>query len=232
MRGLALQILDFEKILRWEDFEVMNRDYFALRLLLARYYGHKSMTLQELHKGAWIDESVGASRVLLDMESIGGVGELSARYPQSKQDLELGLVLRNADGAACDLVTALTLEGESSNRLLIFHECKHTRKGNLFVNAADVKTALNKIESALGESGKENQPFALVFISNRPFKSATDNPLTLELERANLTNAVVIVRENCIHFVGPSFAPRFMGYLEPWEGAASEDGDDYLEQEA
>lgn len=221
MRGLALQVLGYEKNLRWEAFEAINRDYFALRLLLARHYGHKSMTLEELHQGAWIEESIGAFRVLSDMESIGRVGELSGRYPQSKQDLELGVTYRNADGAACDLVTALGLEGKPCDTLLMLHECKHTRKGNVFVNAADVKVALKKVERALAESGRADQPFALVFISNRQFARVKDSGWGYELERANLTNAVVIVRENCVDYFGPSLAPRFMGYLESWEEVTS-----------
>ena len=224
--GLALQVLDFEKNLIWQAFEEFNQNYFALRMAVARHYGHNSMTVQELHEGAWVEESVGASRVLLGLESIGVVGKLSSRYPQSKQDLELGVVYRNADGAACDLVTALTLEGESSNRHLIFHECKHTRKpvgGSAMVaNVVDIEGALQKVASALAESGNEKQAHALVFISNRPFRRiARAYPWTLELEKANLTNAVVIVRENCVDYFGPSLAPRFMGYLEPWEGVAS-----------
>ena len=221
---LALRVLSFESTMGWENFEVLNQDYFALRMALACHYGYQSMTLQELYEGAWVEESTGLARVLVDTEAIGTVGKLSTRYPQNKQDLELGVTYRNADGAACDLVTALALEGGPSNRLLIFHECKHTRKGNLFVRASDVKGALSKVESALAESGKENQPFAVVFISNRPFARVKDSPLALELERANLTNVVVIVRENCVDYFGPSFAPRFMGYLEPYEGMPSEGG--------
>ena len=226
--SLVLKVLSFESSMGWENFEVLNQDYFALRMALACHYGYQSMTLQELYEGAWVGKAAGLARVRLDTEAIGTVGKLSTRYPQSKQDLELGVVYRNADGAACDLVTPLSLEGEPSNKLLIFHECRHTRKpvgeSGMVANAVDVKVALNKVESALTESGKENERYALVFTSNRPFKSAADSPLALELERANLTNAVVIVRENCIDYVGPSFAPRFMGYLEPLEGVASEGG--------
>jgi hypothetical protein len=99
----------------------------------------------------------------------------------------------------------------------------------MVANAVVVEEALTKVESALAESGKEHQPYVLVFISNRPLARAKDDsPLALELERAKLTNAVVIVRENCVDYVGPSFAPRFMGYLdEPWEGMASESGNRY-----
>jgi len=98
----------------------------------------------------------------------------------------------------------------------------------MVANAVDVEEAVTKVESALAESGKENQPYALVFISNRPLARVKDSPLALDLERAKLTNAVVIVRENCVDYVGPSFAPRFMGYLdEPWEGMASEGGNRY-----
>ena len=226
---LALKVLSFESSVGWENFEVLNQDYFALRMALACHYRHKSMTLQELYEGAWIGESASLARVRLDTKAIGTVGKLSTRYPQSEEDLEVGVVYKNANGAACDLVTALTLEGEPSNnkQLLMFHECKHTRiplgESGTVANAVDVEEALTKVESALAKSGKENQPYALVFISNRPFKSAGDSPLALELEsRAKLTNAVVIVRDNCIDYVGPSFAPRFLGYLEPWEGVESE----------
>ena len=226
---LALKVLSFESSVGWENFEVLNQDYFALRMALARHYGYQSMTLQGLHEGAWIEESAGHARVRLDTEAIGTVGKLSTRYPQSNQDLELGVVYRNADEAACDLVTPLTLEGEPSNKLLIFHECRHTRKpvgeNGVDTSAVDVEEALKKVKNALTESGKENQRYALVFISNRPLKSATDSPLAIELERAKLTNAVVVVRDNCVDYVGPSFAPRF---LRPWEG---EGGSEYLEQE-
>lgn len=230
---LALKVLSFESSVGWENFEVLNQDYFALRMALACHYGYQSMVLQELYKGAWVGKAVGLARVRLDTEAIGTVGKLSTRYPQSKQDLEVGVVYRNADGAACDLVTPLTLEEEPSNKVLIFHECRHTRqplgKSGIVATAVDVEEALQKVESALAESGKENQRHALVFSSNRPLKSATDYsatdyPFTLELERANLTNAVVIVRENCVDYFGPSLAPRFMGYLEPGEGVASEGG--------
>ena len=225
---LALKVLSFESSVGWENFEVLNQDYFAVRMALACHYGYQSMTFQELYEGAWVGKAVGLARVRLDTEAIGTVGKLSTRYPKSKQDLEVGVVYRNADGAACDLVTPLTLEEEPSNKLLIFHECRHTRKplgeSGIVATAVDVEEALQKVGSALAESGKENQRHALVFSSNRPLKSATDYPLTLELERANLTNAVVIVRENCVDYFGPSLAPRFMGYMEPGEGLASEGG--------
>lgn len=230
--GLALQVLDFERNVGWQAFEEFNRDYFALRLALARYHEFKSMTIRELHKGAWVGENAGLARVLLDTESIGTVDKLSTRYPQSKQDVDVGVVYRNADGAAFDLVTALTLEGERDNTLLILHECKHTRKpvgeNKRVVSALDVEAALEKAEHALHESGEEKRRYALIFITNRLFKSAKGYPMASELERANLTNSVVIGRENCIDYFGPSLARRFMGYSDPWEG---EGGNEYLEPE-
>ena len=64
---LALRVLDFERSLRLEAFEDFNQNYFALRMALADHYEHKSMSLRELHEGAWVGENVGLIRVFLDM---------------------------------------------------------------------------------------------------------------------------------------------------------------------
>ena len=216
---LALEVLAFKSKLRWQAFEEFNREYFALRMALARHYGYKSMSVQELHEGAWVEKSVGTMRVVFDMKHIGAVDTLSSRYPQSAEELETGIVYRNANGAACDLVTVLTLEGSGSRRLLMLHECKHTRKPvgdtDTTVNAQDVQVALNKIRSALPEVGENIPVNVVVFISNRAFKGGeTTSSLAKELDNANLKKTVVIVRDNCLEYFGPSLARRFMGYFE------------------
>ena len=188
-------------------------------MALARHYGNKSMSLQDLHKGAWVGESVGPLRVVLDVETIGTVNTLSSRYPQSDQELETGVVYKNADGAACDLVTALALEWPGSKRLLMLHECKHTRnpvgEADTKVSIIDVQAALEKVGSVLAEAGEGTPPYAVVFTSNRVFKREMKNSLATELGRANLHKAVVVVRENCVEYFGPSLAPRFLGFFDP-----------------
>ena len=114
------------------------------------------------------------------------------------------------------LPTALTLEEPSDKRLLLLHECRHTRKvqgeGDAVVNTKDVQAALKKVRSAFARAGEETPLFAIVFVSNRVFKNATSKSLATDLERANLNSAIVIVRENCVDYYVPSLAPRFMGY--------------------
>ena len=66
------------------------------------------------------------------------------------------------------------------------------------------------------EGGKKTSQHVLVFVSNRAFKNMDANTsFAMELEHAELSNTVVVLRDNCIDYFGPSLARRFMGYVEP-----------------
>lgn len=223
---LALRVLEYDKRLGPDGFECFNQDYLALRLALEKYFGAKAVDLGDLFTGAWVGDDAGRVRVALYGESLGSTFPLAQRYPSTHQDLELGPVYRNAPGAPFDLVCILPIE-EGGDAVMIAYECRHTRRlasKAVKVDVAEISAAVAKVEKACS---RDMRPLVLVYTSNRSLSSEVNilsQGMLLEALQAGgpLSHAIVIVRQNCMDYFGPSLAMRFMGYIEPWDVSRSE----------
>lgn len=208
----------YDKRLGDEVFECFNQDFIALRLALERHLGGNVTNLSDLYKGAWVGDGAGSIAVSIGDGAVGTTSTLAERFPSSRQDLEVGKVYRNAGGAPYDLVCLLPqVEG---GRLLLAYECKHTRRlpssKGVNVSLSDINLAMAKVREA---GGGDMPPAVLIFISNRPFsdkfKRSDTNELPAALEMGgSLSDAIIVVWQNCVEYFGPSLARRFMGYVE------------------
>ena len=221
LSGLALQVLDYEKrLLGGEVFEYFNRDFIALRLALEKHFGANVTSLSDLYKGAWVGDGARNTMVVVDCDAVGTTSTLPNRFPSTRQDLQIGKVYKNAQGAPYDLVCLLP-QAEGGT-LVVAYECKHTRMPSSegpTVNVTMINEAMTKV---LGAGGGNTSPVVLVFISNRLYsdkdKASTTDDLSAALQvGGSLSHAIIVVRQNCVEYFGPSLARRFKVCVEPEE---------------
>lgn len=213
LNRLALRVLDYEKELDGKVFERFNQDFFALRLGLENHFGPQLTSLSDLYKGAWVGEEAGSIGVMLACGSVGTTSRLVKRFPSSRQDLELGTVYRNAAGAPYDLVCRLQLA--EGGRVTVAYECRHVARlpsQGKKIGLGELTTAMAKTQGA----GGGDEELVLVFISNRVVDGSVVEQLAAALGvGGSLSHAIIVARDNCIDYFGPSLARRFMGYEEP-----------------
>lgn len=223
--SLALSILEFKDKLHWTLFEDFNRDYQALRIALAGRK-RKFISMAHLHKGAWIGEEIGAQVLSITKTSLARVGNCKSVFPisgkrmsENLEKTQVGVVYKNAPNAPFDIY--LTMRLATVNQTLItFYECRHSireQKQAEKVRATEIQEAVSKAASLAN-----GIPFAMAFISNRPFMTKSNSnsiiipndSLPAELaEAGTFSNAIIVVKQNCIDYVGPSLWPRFVGYM-------------------
>ena len=81
------------------------------------------------------------------------------------------------------------------------------------VRLSDINEAMAKVQ---GTGGSDTSPAVLVFISNRDVEGPILDELPAALHMGgSLSHAIIVVRQNCVDYFGPSLARRFMGYGEP-----------------
>jgi hypothetical protein len=213
----ALLVLGYDDIM-WQKFEDFNRDYFALRLALARHKGkHESISLSELLKGARVGQPVAEHRVLLEasLSRLGTVSILSKRYP-SDEALVRGIVYHNAGGAPFDLVTILGMAPEDGDGscLTVLHECKHTAGpyGARRLDAKLVRSVLKEAQVNHGDASSSHHKYAVVVMSNCPVAEGSAEQVA---KMCASTPLVLVTRDHAIDYFGPTLASRFLGYAEP-----------------
>lgn len=212
---LALRVLDYEKELDGKVFERFNQDFFALRLALESHLGPNVTSLSDLYKGAWVGGEAGSMSVMLGCGAVGTTSRLVKRFPSTRQDLQSGRVYRNAAGAPYDLVCLL--QRAEGGTVIVAYECRHVArlpsKGEK-IDLGELNTAMAKARGA-GDEESVPMPVVLVFISNRVVDGSVMDELPAALRTGgSLSHAIIVARENCVDYFGPSLARRFMGYEE------------------
>jgi hypothetical protein len=151
----------------WQNWELFNRDYIALRLACHSYLGKTQITLDEFFKGAKMSVHDNMARMKIEIPTKMTVGEVEARYPTTEQPrIPVGHVTMTAAGAPFDSFVYVRLASESKKQVLLAFHMKFSRftdDGNGKLTKKHIEEEYEKVQKSMSDK-LPDMNFILIFL--------------------------------------------------------------------